>query len=74
LSWTIPTGTGPFAYQVQFGLHGSQTFADFFFPTTIPRQTITDLTPGTLYDFRVYALNTSGQGNPSPLAIGSTHP
>lgn len=72
LSWSAPTGS-PTDYTVQYAIAGSgswTTFADGTSTTT--STTVTGLTAGVNYDYRVAAVNGAGSGAWSSTATGYT--
>ena len=76
LSWTAPTNTGGFAvtdYKVEYKTSAGSTWNIFADGTsTGTTATVTSLTNGTGYDFRVSATNSIGTGSVS--AISSATP
>jgi uncharacterized repeat protein (TIGR02543 family) len=80
LTWTAPTNTGGSAitdYLVEFSTDGTNftTFADG--TSTTASATVTGLTNGTAYTFRVSTINAAGTGTGatiSPTALASCSP
>lgn len=74
LTWTAPVGGAVLTdYVVQHSPAGAGTWTTFSDGTsTATSTTVTGLTPGTSYDFRVSASNASGSGTPSATATAST--
>jgi hypothetical protein len=72
LNWVAPTSGGaPTGYQIQYKLATSGTWLNG--PTaTVTSGTVSSLTTGTSYNFRVYAFNNTGNGNPSNVLTQST--
>lgn len=75
LSWTAPLSIGDSAitdYVVEHSPTGAGTWTTFADGTSVATTaTVTGLTNGTVYDFRVSAVNTQGTGDPStPLVTG----
>lgn len=69
LSWTAPAGDGGSAitdYLIEYSLAGAGSWSTFADGTsTATTATVTGLTNGLLYDFRVSAVNAIGTGTPS---------
>lgn len=69
LSWTAPVNDGGSSvtdYKVEHKRHGLTTWTTFADGTsTTPSATVTGLTAGSVYDFRVSAINANGTGVPS---------
>lgn len=74
LTWTAPVGGASIAdYVVQHSPAGAGTWTTFSDGTsTTPAATVTGLTPGTSYDFRVAASNVSGTGTYSATVTAAT--
>jgi len=76
LTWTAPASTGGSAltdYVVQYAPAGSGSWTTFSDGTsTSTSATVTGLTGGTSYDYRVAAVNAAGTGTYSGTATGST--
>ena len=76
LTWTAPSSTGGSAitdYVVQYALAGSGTWTTFADGTsTSTSATVTGLTGGTSYDYRIAAVNAAGTGAYSSTATGTT--
>ena len=88
VSWTAPTDNGGAAitaYQVQYSADGGTTYFKVGSTTASTSQTVTGLTNGTVYLFRVAAINSAGPsaysapssaveplGTPTTLAIGGS--
>lgn len=74
LSWTAPSTVNAGAikdYLVQFRLQGSTTWLTFADGTSIARKaTVTGLSSGQMYEFRVAAKNKSGTGTWSDVVLG----
>lgn len=72
VSWLAPTniGTAPLTdYSIQYSSNGGVTWTTFFDPvSTATSETVTGLTDGTPYIFRVAAWNKNG---PSPWSLPS---
>ncbi|MGE0266939.1 MAG: fibronectin type III domain-containing protein [Candidatus Omnitrophota bacterium] len=62
LNWSIPSDSGSVitGYDVQYGTVTSGTFASTYSDDAVPGATVTGLTNGTAYQFRVVAKNTVG--------------
>ncbi|MBT7590050.1 MAG: PQQ-binding-like beta-propeller repeat protein, partial [Candidatus Scalindua sp.] len=79
LAWTAPPNNrSPITeYEVQYGTVVGGNFNTIFTDDAVPGATITGLTNGTAYQFRVFAKNSLGTGpvsnvvNASPLQITS---
>jgi titin len=69
LSWTAPAATGGASisdYLVQYSSNGGSSWSTFADATsTVTSATVTGLTNGTAYSFRVSALNVAGTGTAS---------
>jgi hypothetical protein len=67
LMWTDPVNNGPVitAYVVQYGTVASGTFNQTYVDDATPGATVTGLTNGTQYQFRVVARNESGDSTAS---------
>lgn len=73
LSWQPnTTGSPSTSYQVQYKLATASTYTSFSPTTTGLSQTVTGLTANTAYNFRVYGINSAGNGTPSSPAISVT--
>ena len=76
LSWTAPASDGGAAitdYFVEYSSNGGTTWSTFADGTsTSTSATVTGLTNGTPYTFRVRAGNIAGQGSPSATVICNT--
>lgn len=77
LTWTAPGSTGgaPITdYVIQFAstqaMTGAQTFNDGI--STTPSATVTGLTNGTTYFFRILAANSVGNSQPSAVSAAAT--
>ena len=72
LSWTAPTSTGNSAitdYAIQYKAATATVWTTFTDGTsTATTATVTGLTNGTEYDFRIRATNSDGTGSPSVIA------
>ena len=75
LSWSPPAVTGGVAvsdYLVEYRQTGSGGWTTFAHPaSTATNATVTGLTNGTSYDFRVSAINSVGTGQPSATVTSS---
>src|SRR5205823_338762 len=75
LAWTAPASTGGAAisdYTIQFSSDGGSSWQTFTHTaSTTPSATITGLTNGTLYTFRVAAVNAAGTGSFSSTATAT---
>jgi len=72
LSWTAPGGT-PTDYKVEFKTETSTVWGLFSDGVSATASTtVTGLSPGTIYNFRVSAINASGTGPASAVASAST--
>lgn len=67
LNWNVPgnNGSAISLYQIQYGTVASGAFASVFNDDATPGATITGLTSGTPYQFRVVAINSTGASSPS---------
>ena len=75
LSWTAPANGGSAItdYKVEWSLNGANSWTIFSHSaSTATSRTVTGLTPGTGYDFRVSALNGIGYGPVSSIASWQT--
>ncbi len=77
LSWSAPASNGGSAvtdYVIEYKLATEPTVWSVFSDTvsTSTTGTVTGLTNGLSYDFRISAVNTAGQGSPSTPAVSST--
>jgi hypothetical protein len=75
LTWTAPATANASAvtdYIVQYRLQGATTWITFRDGTSTARKaTVTGLTSGQMYEFRVAAKNKSGTGTWSDVALGT---
>jgi hypothetical protein len=72
MTWRAPTiGTTPFTYHMQMSPTGTNTWSDQGTSSSVSG-TVAGLTPGTGYDFRVYAANAAGNGGFSNTITVST--
>ena len=75
LNWAAPASNGGSAitdYFVEYSSNGGTTWNTFTHAaSTATTQTVTSLTPGTTYTFRVSAVNAVGTSSPSTTAIGT---
>ena len=75
LNWTTPANNGGSAitdYLVEYSSNGGSTWNTFVHPTsTATTQTVTGLSVGTTYTFRVSAVNAVGTSTPSSTATGA---
>ncbi|WP_229743985.1 fibronectin type III domain-containing protein, partial [Aliidongia dinghuensis] len=70
LVWPPPVGGGPPArYSVQYRVNGQAGAAWSIASSTVTATvlTVVGLSPNTVYDFQVFAVNASGPGAPSPI-------
>jgi len=78
LSWTAPSYSGGASvtdYVVEYRAGSSGSFSTFSDGTsTSTSATVTGLTPGTSYQFRVSASNANGTSNPSSTASATPDP
>lgn len=80
LTWAPPTSCltygGPLlAYTIQYRVDGVAIFNEQITTSNIGTQyTVPSLTPGTLYQFRVAAINDQGVGAFSPIVLATTIP
>ncbi|MFC1704295.1 fibronectin type III domain-containing protein, partial [Candidatus Omnitrophota bacterium] len=67
LTWSAPPDGGvPItSYQVEYGTVSSGSFDSTYYDDDVPGATITGLTNGIAYQFRVIATNTHGDSDPS---------
>lgn len=75
LTWSAPAsdgGSGITGYRVQYSANGGATWTDFGSPTPGTSRTVTGLTGGIGYRFRVAAVNAIGTGAPSASITVST--
>ena len=75
LSWTVPSNNGAEItnYVIEYKLHSTSTWTQFghaISPAT--NITVVDLVNGSLYDFRISAVNSTGTGSSSTPATEST--
>lgn len=75
LSWTVPAGTGgsPITGYIVTPYVGTQAQPTRRFNSTATRQTVTGLTNGTTYTFKVAAINAIGT-RPQSLASNAVEP
>jgi len=77
LTWTAPASSNIGAvtdYLVQYRLQGSATWITFRDGTSTTRKvTVTGLTSGQVYEFRVAAKNKAGTGTWSDVVLGSSN-
>ena len=75
LSWSAPASNGGSSltdYLVEYSANGGGSWSTFTHAaSTAPTQTVTGLTAGTTYTFRVSAVNAVGAGSPSATATGT---
>ena len=75
LAWVVPTKANASAvtdYIVQYRLQGSSAWITFRDGTSTARKaTVTGLTSGQVYEFRVAAKNKSGTGTWSDVVLGT---
>ena len=83
LSWSAPSSNGGAVitgYKVEYKTSAANTWTTVTRSGTTPSQTVTGLTNGTTYNFRVSAINTAGTGTPTravnatPAAAATTPP
>ncbi len=69
LDWSAPASNGsPITeYEVQYGLVSSGTFASTYTDDAVPGATVTGLTTGASYQFRIVAKNANGSGQASNI-------
>lgn len=76
LAWTAPVSNGGSAitdYRVQYKLNSANTWTTFADGTsTTPSTTVTGLTGGTAYDFRVATSSSAGTGNYATVSSTTT--
>ena len=73
VSFSAPSSGGaPLAYVVQERVSGSPTWTTAETVTWVGWQTLSGLSPGTVYDVRVYATNSAGSGSPSAIFTEAT--
>jgi hypothetical protein len=75
LSWTAPANNGAEItnYVIEYKLHSAPSWTQFGHAVSpLTTITVTDLVNGSLYDFRVSAVNSAGTGAPSTPAVEST--
>ena len=76
LAWHEPVNSVVTAFQVERSPHGANTFA-VIAATTGETFTYSDidpaLTPGTTYDYRLVAMNPTGNSGPSAVLSAATH-
>ncbi len=75
LSWSIPANNGGviMSYEVHYGTVSSGVLDQTFEDDDEPGATITGLTPGEEYQFRVVAINSLGASVPSNLVSATIH-
>lgn len=75
LAWTAPAiGTAPVTYNPQFSVHGANTWTSALSVVSVLASQVTGLVPGTNYDFRISATNSSGTGPFSAIYTVATPP
>ncbi len=76
LYWDAPADNGGSAitgYKTQYKIVSSPTWIDGETVTSVPA-TISNLTPGQHYEFRVFAVNVEGDSKASPVTSGTLTP
>jgi titin len=77
LAWSVPASVNASAvtdYVVQYRLQGATTWITFRDGTSTARKaTVTGLTSGQIYEFRVAAKNKSGTGAWSDVVLGASN-
>ena len=75
LSWSAPTSGGaPTSYTVQYRASGASSWSHSIPNIVTVTLVVSDLTPATTFDFRVYAMNDGGAGPPTESAVATTFP
>ena len=73
LSWALPADGGrPSTYAVQYQRPGAANWTTASDTITSPRLRVVGLTPGTAYDFKVFASNAAGSGPESAVTRVTT--
>lgn len=73
LTWSAPSSGGVVSsYTVQFRVTDNVTWSTFATGITGTNATVTGLVASTAYQFRVYAVNAGGSGQPSPSTSANT--
>ncbi len=70
LTWSASdTGSAPITYRIQYRVHGTSAWTSFGIPAAALSGTVTGLTAGTSYDFRIAASNSAGTSASNFLSI-----
>ncbi|HVP20320.1 MAG TPA: LamG-like jellyroll fold domain-containing protein [Anaerolineaceae bacterium] len=75
LTWSENPASVVSAFRVERSAHGANTFSAIAFTSgeaTTFADLAGDLTPATTYDYRVVAMNATGQSSPSAILSGTT--
>jgi fibronectin type 3 domain-containing protein len=73
LSWSPPASGGtPNSYSVQYAVAGTSTWSTFGTGVTGTAVSVTGLSAGSTYTFKVIAMNAAGSGAPSAALTAST--
>lgn len=75
VSWSAPiSGGAPTSYTMQYRTSGSSTWSHSIPSIAAMALLVSDLTPGTTFEFRTYAMNDGGAGPPTPVVAATTFP